>query len=400
MKIANIKIALVDDSQAILLMLKASLNEMGFKKVDCFRSGIPALDAISIKKNHYDAIFIDLNMPEMDGMTLIKKLGQIEFGGAVIIISEMDKKVISLASELAQKSQTRIIGNIPKPITQDKLSMIFEKLNNFLLANDNIFTCLTEAELLEAISKNQITPYYQPKIDSKTNKVCSVEVLARIVKPGNHEVIQPISFISTAERCDLMNILTFQLFEKAAKDHKKLVKTFDNDFKIAINLSATQLSDLECPDKLITILNIHNIKPENIILEITEENAITHFEQLETLNRLRIRGFGLSIDDFGTGFTNLNQLRTLPFTEIKVDRSLIYQIHKDTFSQTIVSTLVNLTEKQGLDIVAEGIESFDELEYLQCYKKNILLQGFLICKPKPIEEIIHWHRFWAKSTIA
>ena len=114
------------------------------------------------------------------------------------------------------------------------------------------------------------------------------------------------------------------------------------------------------------------MSPSQIILEITAEHALNSAEQLETLNRLRIRGFGISLDDFGTGFTNLNQLRTLPFTEIKIGRSLISGIHQDAFSQTIVNALINLTSKQDIDLVGEGIEDFKELEFLQSYNKNIL----------------------------
>ncbi|SFD20297.1 EAL domain-containing response regulator [Pseudoalteromonas denitrificans] len=395
----NIHIALVDDSHAILMMLAANLKELGYNNISVFISAAAVIESMQIKKTHYDVIFTDLNMPDIDGMGLIRCLGQQNYQGGIIIVSEMDPRVISLACELAKAQMTHLIGNLSKPITLDGLLYELDKLHTFLRKGTHSTLALTEDELIDAITENQITPHYQPKIDSKTNRVSSIEVLARIVRPQDSFPIPPSAFIPTAEKYDLINLLTFQLFEKSSADHQRLVETLDHDFKTAINLSSTQLTDLDCPDKLETILDVYNMKPDQVILEITEEHALANDKQLETLNRLRLRGFGVSLDDFGTGFTNLNQLRTLPFTEIKIDRSLICELHNDLFSQTIVNALVSLTNKQNIDLVAEGIETFEELEFLQSYNKNILLQGYLISKPKPITELLQWHRHWIKSVI-
>ena len=134
--------------------------------------------------------------------------------------------------------------------------------------------------------------------------------------------------------------------------------------------------------------------PSEIILEITEQHALSSSAQLETLNRLRMRGFGISLDDFGTGFTNVQQLKTLPFTEVKIDRTLISNIESDLFSQVIVSSLVNIAIQDDLTIVAEGIERVEELEYLERFKEHILMQGFLISRPKGKTEFIRWAQSW------
>ena len=106
------------------------------------------------------------------------------------------------------------------------------------------------------------------------------------------------------------------------------------------------------------------------------------------------------MDDFGTGFTNLTQLRTLPFTEIKIDRSLIRNIQSDKFSQVIVESLKQIAKEQHFTLVAEGIEQFSELEYLQNeFEDPILLQGYLICRPKPCNEMVHWYKNWLNHTV-
>ena len=384
----DINIALVDDSQAILMMLRANLKELGYNNVDVYSSAVIALENIRSSNIKYDAVFTDLNMPNMDGMEFIRKMGKQAYQGGVVIVSEMDQRVIYLASELAKRAKTHLIGNLNKPILLENLVNLLDKIHLFLDKDAKPSLELTKNELLNAISKNQITPYYQPKIDSKTNRVSGIEVLARIIRPGDSDPVPPCAFIPAAEKYSLIDIMTFQLLEKSTSDHVELVQAFDADIKISINLSPTQLTDFYFPNKLETIIKQNGMKPSQIILEITEEHALSSQDQLETLNRLRIHGFGLSLDDFGTGFTNLNQLRTLPFTEIKIDRSLISGIQSDHFSQTIVSAIVDLSIEQNIDLVAEGIENFAELEFLRNYEKNIILQGYLISKPKSIGELL------------
>ena len=118
--------------------------------------------------------------------------------------------------------------------------------------------------------------------------------------------------------------------------------------------------------------------------------------QLETMNRLRIRGFDISLDDFGTGFTNIQQLKSLPFTEIKIDRSLITHVESDRFSQVLIDSLIDIAQNQQLDIVAEGIERIEELQYLDRYKHSLLMQGFLISKPKPLTDLVGWIHSWQR----
>ena len=253
---------------------------------------------------------------------------------------------------------------------------------------------VSDQELIDAIENNQIEPYYQPKINSKTNRVDSLEILARIVRPGNVDTILPQHFIPTAVSLGIENIITFQLVEKAASHYNQFKEYFDHEFKLAINLSAKQMQDYYCAQQMATILCVNGLEPNQFIIEVTEEYALRTPEQLETLNRLRMNGYGIALDDFGTGFTNLNQLRTLPFTEIKIDRSFIASIRDDKFSQVIVKSLIDVAKEQGVELVAEGVEEIEDLDYLRKSEIGILLQGFFICRPKPFSEIIRWYTKW------
>ena len=391
-------ILVVDDSKAILIVMEAILNELGMSDtITTCLSAKEALDKVKKDINYFDAIFTDLNMPEMDGMELIRHLGGLNYQGGIIIVSEMDHKVISLAANLAKQHNAHLIGNITKPVQLSQVSKLLIKvaqLNSHTLLKE---PSISEKELIEALKNDEITPFYQPKINADNNKIESVEVLARIVSSKDGNIILPNRFINIAEQHNLINQITFSLFEKATSEFKNIKAQLGHDFKMAFNLSPTQLDDLSCPNKLLLILELNQLTPSNIIIEITEQYALSSLTQLETLNRLRMHGFGVSLDDFGVGFTNINQLRNLPFTEVKIDRSLISHIETDLFSQVVVSSLFNITSKDHLDLVAEGVERPEELAYLRHYKRNLAIQGFLFSCPKPQSEFISWAKDWAKT---
>ncbi len=394
----DVNLLVVDDSVAILMFVEAILNELGYDNVTTYDSAEKALEEVQQAPQRFAGILTDLNMPGMDGMEFMRQLGELGYRGGVIIVSEMAPRVIDLASELAKQNRVLLISNISKPVQLNEVELALNKLNLFREREFSQLNPLTEQELLNAISNNQLTPFYQPKVHRSSNTIKSVEVLARICDPRMGDPILPARFIRTAQEHDLTNLVLFQLFEKATRDYRDLVACFGYEFKLAFNITPQQLNDLSCPDKLALILEINNLRPEQVILEITEEHALKSNTQLETINRLRMRGYGLSLDDFGTGFTNVHQLRTLPYTEIKIDRTLISNIETDRFSQVIVQTLIDIASKERIDLVAEGIERLGELEFLQKIDTDILLQGYLISLPKAKDELIAWFRTWSKLT--
>lgn len=395
-KLPNILV--VDDSKAILIVMKAIFNELEMSQstTTCLNP-VKALEKVKADINYFDAIFTDLNMPEMDGMELIRNLGEIGYCGAIVIISEMGPKIISLAADLAKQHNVHLIGNLSKPVQLNQVNTLLTKiaqLNSHTLVKERP---ITKEKLIKALKNNEITPYYQPKININTNQIQSVEVLARIVSSKDERVILPSRFISLAEQCDLINDITFTLFEKACGDIKQLKEQLGTNLKLSFNLSPCQLDDLNSPNKLLQLLQKHDVLPSDVVLEITEQHALSSYTQLETLNRLRIFGFGISLDDFGTGFTNINQLKQLPFTEVKIDRSFISHIETDKFSQVVVSSLINMTTQEQLELVAEGVERPEELAYLKHYQTNLAIQGFLFSCPKAKAEFISWAQHWIKT---
>ncbi len=246
----DVSTIIVDDSKSIRVVLDAILNQLGVNNITHCGTGLEALKMINARPDHYELLFVDLSMPEMDGMELIRHLGNQGFKGSIVIISGMEIRVINLASEIARKHKVHLLGNIVKPIKVDELQHILTKFDYFTDHLNSAQTPISKEELERAISEGRIVPYYQPKIDSNTNEVQSVEVLARIYRPGDVDSILPMRFIKCAEENGLIDMLTFQLLTKSIKDYKEMLNVIDSSLTLAFNLSPVQLDDLDTPKKL------------------------------------------------------------------------------------------------------------------------------------------------------
>lgn len=390
-------IAVIDDSPTALNYMALALRKLGIKQITTTTNAVEALQWIKNDPNKYSVVITDLNMPVMDGMELVKELGMLQYPGSIIISSEMDGRIVQLAYDVAKHHKANLAGKIPKPYSLKDVSLALEKVNRFNNSSRTKLKVLTRDELIKAISKRDVIPYFQPKLNTITNQVDSVEVLARIKGNDSKQPILPGSFIQTAEKYDLIDMLTLQIIEATAERFPTLKAIFGNQIKLSFNLSPTQLDNYHCPKQLSDVLEYYKIPASQVILEITEEQALQTATQLESLNRLRIKGYGASMDDFGTGFTSLQQLLHLPFTELKIDRSLISNIQQDHFSQTVVQSIANITKQMNITLVAEGIEQQPEYDYLKHHYEGIILQGFLISRPEPLEALEFWYNNWREK---
>ncbi|MFY8273845.1 EAL domain-containing response regulator [Pseudoalteromonas sp. SSDWG2] len=387
---ARYRVAVVDDSRAILVVLKAMFEELGIKDVSSYDDAHKAFQDIEKAPSLYDLVLTDLNMPNMDGIEFIRKLGNIDFPGAVVIISDMPQEVISLASKQARQNNVHLLGNIAKPVHIDKVQHLFHKLDCLRMFDEDPLANISELALLDAISHNRILPMYMPKVNMVTGKVQSLEVMSCILPRGGGEMSESSCFIGVARTNELLNLLTFQLIEKASKDLDHFRNTYSDDLKLAINLHPSQLADLNCPDKFTLILSLNNLNPSDVVIEISEHQPLSEDNVLETINRLKLRGFELSLDEYGSGFTDSQLMYKLPIDEIKISYPLITEIEKDHFSQAIVHEIDDITTDRKLNMVACGVARQQELDYLTAKFPKIYIQGPLITKAMKRSDMVQW----------
>lgn len=233
-----------------------------------------------------------------------------------------------------------------------------------------------EYDLREALARGQMRLHYQPIIELNSGSTTGYEALLRWYHP-QRGIIGPGDFLPVAEETGLIT----QLGEWVIREALREVSDMSGDFRIAINLSPTQVKNPNLVATVAQAIHATGIAAGRIELEITEhvlmdENAVSH----ATLMRLREMGVRIALDDFGTGYSSLAYLRRFPFDRIKIDRAFVVDVVKDLGSQAIVSTITRLADALGMDTTAEGIESRQQLDLLRKLGVHEA-QGFLICEP-------------------
>lgn len=191
----------------------------------------------------------------------------------------------------------------------------------------------------------------------------------------------------------MINAVTYAVMEKAFAQCADWL-TGGLDLKVSINVSTRSLTDLELPDKIIELSQRHGISSDQIVLEITESwLSKDQVAALDILTRLRIKGFDLSIDDYGTGYSTMQQLKEIPFSELKLDRSFVTDAGTNPDARAIVESSIKLGHELNLRVVAEGVASQADWD-LVCQLKCDEGQGFFIARPMPGRDMPNWLDRW------
>jgi EAL domain-containing protein (putative c-di-GMP-specific phosphodiesterase class I) len=245
-------------------------------------------------------------------------------------------------------------------------------------------------ELRTAIADGQLVMHYQPKLDLRSRSLVGVEALVRWQHPARG-LLFPDSFVVEAERSGLMRPLTTVVLGLAL-DQVRDWQAAGTRVPVAVNISTSNLLDVELPNQIQTMLQVRGLSADILIIEVTESTLMVDAPRaLSVLERLRTLGVRVSVDDYGTGYSSLARLRELPVDELKLDRSFIAELGSDDRADAIVESTVKLAQSLGLPMVAEGVETADALERLTDYGCDIG-QGFYIARPAPADQLTDWLR--------
>jgi diguanylate cyclase (GGDEF)-like protein len=251
-----------------------------------------------------------------------------------------------------------------------------------------------ENDLRNAIQKNQLVLYYQPKVDIKSGRICGVEALVRWNHP-TRGFLTPDLFIPLAEQTGHIHQLTHWVLTTAltqcAHWHQERMS-----INVAVNLSATSLEDAQLAKFVSEALQRCGVDPQWLSLELTESAVMANPNQaMEMLTNLHSMGVKISVDDFGTGYSSLAYLKKLPVSDIKIDKSFVMDMNRDSSDAVIVHSTIDLAHNMGLSVIAEGVESQEVLDMLVDLGCDVA-QGYYFCKPQEAYKIKHWlqHSRW------
>ena len=244
-------------------------------------------------------------------------------------------------------------------------------------------------QLRRGIERGELFLQYQPKIDLKTRQVVGVEALVRWQHP-DRGMVPPNDFISLAEHTGLIGPLTDAVLNMALAQ-VKVWSDGGHHIPVAVNVSARNLSDDAFADKVKGLLAKHAVASSLLEVEVTESAVMLEPERAaRILNQLHAMGVRIAIDDFGAGYTSLAQLRNLPISELKIDKSFILTMHTNPDDAMIVKSMIDLGHSLRMKVVAEGIETADAANTLSNFECDIG-QGYHLCRPALPEALMQWY---------
>ncbi len=381
MKINDLSVLVVEDDdfqRGILVNILRSLNVISIVEASNGRQALDIVRGAGAKP--IDVALCDLNMPEMDGMEFLRHLGQEKHNIAVILMSSLDSKVLTSVGRMTKMYGIKLLGIIEKPVL---LANLKELLSNHDSSSSKVQQPLARSftldEILRGIQTDQFEPFFQPKVDMKSGRLVGAEALARWVHP-EHGVIGPNAFIPLLEQSGNIEELTFHMLRKSATECRSLLEK-GHLLTISVNLSLASLDDTALADKITQAVRETGVDSQYIILEITESAAMTNVAPaLENLARLCMNGFALSIDDYGTGYSSLEQLTRIAFSELKIDQSFVKDFADNKALRIVVESSIDMAHKLRVKSVAEGVETqqdWDALKIVGCDTA----QGYFIAKP-------------------
>jgi len=392
---SDLRILLIDDQLFVLNMTKRLLNKLGIVQIETATNGEGALKILDDAKQLPDIIFSDLNMPGMDGLALIRHLGERNIELGVVFVSGEDKRILNTAEVLGKSHNLYILGSIQKPIKSEPIITLLNKFErNRTEVSVRRVDPITDAELNKGVESDFIELVYQPKVSIIDKKLTGVEALARWRHP-ERGILGPGAFIPVAEELGKIDAITDLVLRKAMAQGAEW-ESEGHSIGISVNYSVDSLNRLDLPDYIEATVQEYGMNPKLVTIEVTESRVMQDITScLEILTRLRMKGLGLSIDDFGTGHSSLEQLKRVPFSELKIDRAFVCDAANDKVARAILESSVTLGKSLELKLVAEGVETqvdWDLIAELGCDE----IQGYFVAKPMSGDNILEWKEKWEK----
>lgn len=343
-------------------------------------------------------IALDLIMPEMDGVEVVRLLAGRGCRAAIIITSGVGGRVLDAARRSAVEHGLDVIGVLAKPFFPDAVRTLLHKSPSGRVAAVAVKGStqsghfeVTEGALQRALREQDFRLVYQPKVECAAGRLAGFEALVRWHHPTKG-LVMPDKFIPLAEASGLIDTLTVQVLDRALR---WLSQAFPpSDLCLSVNLSAKSLVDVQFADGIADLCRQFNVDPARLILEMTETSAMQDpIAALDLMTRFRMKGFQLSIDDFGTGHSSMLQLVRLPFSEMKVDRSFVMAAAQSQEARAVIKSVVELGHSLGLKVCAEGVEDAITLEFLNDVGCD-LAQGYFIARPMESDTVAKWRAKW------
>ncbi len=390
MRDGNAVILILDDERAIAELVGDLGRKAGFEAVV---TTDPGAFREALEEREPDVIVLDLQMPEADGVQILRELAARGVRSGIMLVTGMDQRTISAAEQYARSRDLNVLGWMQKPFSPEEL------LQKLSLANAQIQP-LSVDEFRNAMQSDELVVYYQPTLQRFADGTWDISAMEALVR-WNHPrrgMLTPDAFLQLGDTASLASALTDYVLVRGIEQLRGW-RTRRLDLGLRVNLPARLISDIAFPDRLEAMLREYHVEPQWMTLEINETAMLgDHADTTDILTRLRVKDINLAIDDFGMGYSSLTQLFRMPFNEMKIDRSVVQRIPEEREATVMVEALIGLAHKLGINACAEGVETQEALEFLGAVGCDAA-QGYFISPPVPASEVPVVIEQWSERSI-
>ena len=394
MDIAHLHFLVAEADNAQRAALVEMLGRLGASRVTDVPDGHMALRTFqaSFTPRLHVAI-IDLALPGMDGLELIRNLATLDSGISLVVTGAQPANLLFSVETLAQVYGIDLLGTIAKPVTAAKLKPLLDNYQPPALPETvQASPHFSFSEVGVGLQKRQFEPFFQPKIELATGQVKGLEVFARWRHP-EHGLLGPGAFMDALEQNNRIDFLDWSMIELSV-ERCRWFHDQGTPISISINLAPETLGHPAFIRQITACLGRHSVLPDYITFEMQVSSALNEDPNfIERLVRLRMMGFGLAIDDYGTGRSNLQLLARIPFSELKIDRSFVDGASKRRPLGTVLRSCLTLAHSLDRMSVAVGVETRQDWDFLQGLGCTYA-QGYHIANPMEAGAFPGWLEDW------
>lgn len=394
MDIAHLHFLVAQADPAQRRALVDLLGQLGASRVTDVPDGHLALQTLEAGlAPAVNVAIVDLALPGMDGLELIRRLGQIQVPARLVVTGAQPADLLFSVETLAEAYGVELLGVIARPVSAAKLKPLLDNYSPLARPPRKPGgPRFTFQQIGIGLQKRQFEPFFQPKIELPTGQVKGLEAFARWRHP-EHGVLGPASFMEALEESGRIDFLDWSMIELSV-ERCRWFQEQGIPVPISLNIAPETLAHPAFVRQIGAALERHKVLPDYITFELPESSVLnTNPDFIERLVRLRMMGFGLAIDDYGTGRSNLQLLARIPFTELKIDRSFVDGASKRRPLGTVLRSCLNLAHSLDRMSVAVGVETRQDWDFLQSLGCTYA-QGYHIANPMEATAFPAWLADW------
>lgn len=402
----TLRVVVIDGDERQRNATMALCRQCGLLVNGWSHSGAAGLELLESLPMAPDLVILDLRLPDMDGADLLLALSMLAPTTSVVICSDVCERIQDAALTLAATLGLTALGALPKPATAPALLAALRdcvradhaaSVPDRRAAGTPAAIARVDANMvIDGVRAEQFELYYQPKVALDGGALQGAEALLRWHMPG-HGMLAPCAFLPQVEAAGVMDVLTLEVVRLALRDWHAWRRA-GLALPLSINLSPLSLADPHLASQLIAAVSAACVPPSHITFEVVEHAEVADLATaLRILIKLRLHGFGLSLDDFGAGHASLLRLSRFPFNELKLDRLLVQDSCRRPHVKPLLRHAIATARELGVTSVAEGIETPQDLALLRELGCD-LAQGYLIARPMPAWALPDWRGAGSPAT--